>query len=66
MMAAFLTNNVVTNVVLVSSIESAQQLWPSATFALIAYPAGIDWVYDPNTNTYSAPTVEPDPAPPTP
>ena len=56
---AQLSGNLVANVIMADNKEATEQ---ALNCTLVEYtpenPAGIGWVYDPDTNTFSPPTEE--------
>lgn len=56
---AIISNNVVNNVIMADDKEATEQ---ALNCVLIEYtpenPAGIGWVFDPDTNTFAPPTED--------
>lgn len=54
---AILTGNTATNVILAESLEEASVLGTAIEYTQ-ENPAGIGWIYDSGTNTFSVPVME--------
>jgi hypothetical protein len=54
---AVLSGNYVTNVIVADTIEIAQEVCGEVAEYTLENPAGIGWVYDPESGTFSDPSV---------